>query len=149
MEGSSAIASASPVVSVGVAPLPKRTPPDVVEPDKTMNRLLPIDAIDWSTMNWAPWPTAIIMITAATPIIIPSMVRNARRRFAAIAGDAAIDEPDQPLCVGGDVRLVGNEDDGDAILLVQRHEQLHNLVAGVGIEISRRLVGQDEPRGVD
>ena len=54
-----------------------------------MNRLLPIEAIDLLTESSTPRPIASIRITAATPITMPSIVRAARMRLAAIAANAS------------------------------------------------------------
>ena len=87
--GSSAIAVASSSVSVGALPLPMRNPPCAAEPDSTMNRLLPIEAIDRLTESSTPRPIASIRITAATPMTMPSIVSAARMRLAAIAANAS------------------------------------------------------------
>ncbi len=49
---------------------------------------------------------------------------------------------------GGHVRVVGDDDDGDA-LAVQLLEQIEDLLAGVGVQRAGRLVGQDDIRPVD
>ena len=41
-------------------------------------RLVPADRTSCSTVSWAPFPSATIVITAATPMIIPSIVRIVR-----------------------------------------------------------------------
>ncbi|EXI76375.1 MAG: hypothetical protein AW07_00320 [Candidatus Accumulibacter sp. SK-11] len=51
---SSAIASASPMVSVGPPPPPLRSPPALVEPEMTIYRLLPIVLIVCATEYCAP-----------------------------------------------------------------------------------------------
>ena len=43
-------------------------------------------------------------------------------------------------------RVVGHHDDGHPLLPVQLVEQLHDLVAGLFIEVAGRFVGQDESR---
>ena len=53
------------------------------------------------------------------------------------------------LRIGGDVRLVRDEHDGDAVALIQFAEQRHDFLAGVGVEIAGRLVGQQQLGLVD
>ena len=47
----------------------------------------------------------------------------------------------------GDVVLMGNQDDGIA-LSVQALEQQHNFVASFGIQVSSRLVSQNDGGGI-
>ncbi len=54
----------------------------------------------------------------------------------------AIDEMHDALRIGGHVRLVGDHDDGDALVAVQRGQQLHDFVAALAVQIAGRLVGQ-------
>ncbi len=54
-----------------------------------------------------------------------------------------------PPAVFSDVRLVGHQDDRDALLHVQSLEDAHDLGAGLGIQVAGRLVGQDDARLVD
>ena len=55
---------------------------------------------------------------------------------------------DDALAVGGDVVLVGDQDDGDA-LAVEFLEDGHDLDAGAGIEVAGGFVGQHHGRLVD
>jgi hypothetical protein len=50
---------------------------------------------------------------------------------------------------GGDVQVVGDQHDGHALLGVQRLEQRHDLLAGAGVEVAGRLVGQQHLRVAD
>ena len=75
---SRAMASASSCVRVDCVPLPIRRPPDVLLPGKTIRRLLPMLAICSEILSLAPVPTASIVITAPTPMMIPSMVSAER-----------------------------------------------------------------------
>ena len=68
-------------VSVGFVPDPIRTPPEVAELERIIKRLLPIDSISFAILSLAPEPTASIMITALTPIIIPREVSIERILF--------------------------------------------------------------------
>jgi hypothetical protein len=54
-----------------------------------MNRLEPMVLIVCCTANCAPWPMAIMITTAPTPITMPSMVSAVRRRLAPIASQAS------------------------------------------------------------
>src|SRR5574339_882726 len=63
--------------------------------------------------------------------------------------DPAVAESDQPGAVLGDVRLVRDEDDGDAALDVETLEDSHYLDAGARIEVAGRLVREDDRRLVD
>src|SRR6185295_14502985 len=76
--GSLAISAASSGVSVLALPWPWRTPPCVKLPALTMIMLVPADWIWLSIELCAPVPSATIVITAATPMIIPSMVSAVR-----------------------------------------------------------------------
>ena len=81
-ESSFPMARASAIVSVGAPPKPDRSPPDVVLPGSTSSRFDPTEAI-WAEIRWfAPSPIATMMMTAATPMIIPSIVRMERILFA-------------------------------------------------------------------
>ena len=63
--------------------------------------------------------------------------------------DHAVLEVDGARAPGGDVALVGDDHDGDAALGAQAREHLHHLVAGRGVEVAGRLVGQQQRRLVD
>jgi len=81
-ESSFPIALASAIVNVWAPPNPERNPPDVVLPGITRRRFDPTEAI-WAEILWfAPSPIATMMITAATPMIIPKIVREDRILFA-------------------------------------------------------------------
>ena len=89
INGNLPMASASLMVTVGADPEPPRNPPADVEPDMTMNRLLPMDCTERLTLCFAPSPIASISTTAETPIIMPSMVSAVRMRFAPRARQAS------------------------------------------------------------
>jgi hypothetical protein len=74
------IASRSATVSVFVplSPVPLRTPPTFCAPALTNSRLVPMPSICAWTEACAPCPMLTIAITAETPMMIPSMVRDAR-----------------------------------------------------------------------
>src|SRR4051794_34636827 len=72
------MAARSSQVIVGIDPKPPWAPPEVVDPDMTISRFDPIAAYDCSTIALAPSPIATMAITAPTPMMIPSAVRNDR-----------------------------------------------------------------------
>jgi hypothetical protein len=72
------IASASSTVKVGTLPDPIRSPPLVELPDWTIKRFDPMPAICSVIRAFAPEPTAIMAITAPTPMMIPNMVKAER-----------------------------------------------------------------------
>ena len=76
------MALASAIVRVGVPPKPDRKPPEVVLPGRTRMRLEPMEAIWEAIRSFAPDPIATMAITAATPMIIPSIVRAERSLLA-------------------------------------------------------------------
>src|SRR5262245_59980257 len=65
-----------------------RTPPEVTDPGSSMIKFEPSDLICSSTRACAPAPTAIIVITAATPMMMPSMVSVLRSLFTRRARSA-------------------------------------------------------------
>ena len=65
-----------------------------------------------------------------------------------VGGDGAVADGDDAVGVLGDVGLVGDEDDGVA-LGVEIVEEGHDLVAGLGVEVSGGLVGEDDGGVVD
>ena len=120
------------------------------------------------TFSVVPLPMVIMAMTAATPMTMPSRVRNERstlrrtesrarrtvsqqHQAASIARrvglDVAVEEADGALRIGGDVGLVRDHHDGEAELAVERGEQRHDLVAACGVEIAGRLVGDAAAAG--
>jgi hypothetical protein len=85
---SAAMALASSCVSVATAPEPSRTPLLLMLPGSTMIRLLPILWICAWIRAVAPAPTPTMAITAATPMMMPSMVSAERMRFTFSARSA-------------------------------------------------------------
>ena len=82
------MALASSGTSVVTAPWPVRTPPKFMEPALTVTMLVPrLETCD-SMDARAPPPIAIITITAATPMMIPSEVSAERNRFLPMASKA-------------------------------------------------------------
>ena len=81
-------ARASATVSRISLPLAMRTPPRLRAPDITMNRLLPRELIWRSISACAPAPTVTMAITAATPMMMPSIVSTLRIRLTRRASRA-------------------------------------------------------------
>src|SRR5207249_2944529 len=69
-----------------------------------------------------------------------------RRPDRLVAQQAAVAKRQHPTRILGDIRLVSDEDDRDA-LAVQLLQEDEDLDAGPGVEVARRLVGQ-QYRGV-
>src|SRR5262249_20987792 len=112
-------------------------------------------------MYWSSPPVmATTAITGETPIRIPSTVRNDRSLVARrdanamrtasengmsgpplVALDLPVADVDRPVRALRDVALVGDEDDGVAVL-VELLEQPHDLFARGRVEVARRLVGE-------
>src|SRR5207249_3767487 len=63
--------------------------------------------------------------------------------------DQAVPHADDVTGVTGDAGVVRHQHDGDALLDVELLEHAQDLLAGVRIEITRRLVGEQERRIVD
>src|SRR3972149_5499087 len=120
----------------------------------------------------APAPRAIMVMTEATPMITPSMVRaertllrrRARRGRGGRSGppprvgaagdgglgeDASVAHQDHARRVLRDVVLVGDEDDREPPLPVEPLQDLHDLEAGPAVEVARGVVGEDHLRLVD
>src|SRR5262249_53899505 len=113
----------------------------------------------------SPSVMATTAITEETPIRIPSTVRSERSLLARsdanamrtasengmsgpplVALDLSVADVDRAVRVLRDVALVGDDDDGVAVL-VQLLEQPHDLLARGRVEVARGLVGQED-RGV-
>src|ERR1043166_2953220 len=93
------------------------------------------------------------LIPGARPRSIPERRGPAGGRGAAGGGglvgdDDAVAEDDHALGEFGDAGVVGDDDDGSPLDLVQMREDLHDLAAGVAVEVSGRLVGQEHRRVV-
>ncbi len=57
--------------------------------------------------------------------------------------DPAVEEVDDTVGIFGHVGLVGDHDDGDFLLAVETDQKVHDLVAGLGVDIAGRLVGEE------
>ena len=85
---SARMARRSSQVSVGNDPAPALAPPDVFAPDDTISTLVPIAENACSTRARAPSPIATIAITAATPMMMPSVVSSDRSLLRSSARSA-------------------------------------------------------------
>ena len=81
--------SASSSRSDAPVPAPPAKPPCLLLPAVTISMLEPSPAIDADTSFCTPPPIASIRITAATPMIMPSMVSAERSRLATSADHAS------------------------------------------------------------
>ena len=73
--------------------------------------------------------------------------RPAGRRSGPVVGvvaDQAVADPDDPVGVGGDGRVVRHQDDREAVLGVELAEEVEDLPAGLRVEVAGRLVGDQE-----
>ena len=68
--------------------VPRRTPPVVLLPERTMIRFEPRLWICSATRAWAPVPTPTIAMTALTPMMMPSIVSALRSLFTRSARPA-------------------------------------------------------------
>src|SRR5438105_2622867 len=153
------MAVASSCVRLARVPAPARTPPLWLEPGSIVSTSVPSPwkrAVTWAL---APWPRPTMAITAATPMMIPSVVSTLRPLLAPIASSAdgtlcAKRLPPRPAGKGG--RIVGQHHagavdqrpgDGDALLLAPG--QLARAVVGPIAESDRgqRLQGPLAARG--
>src|SRR3712207_4001869 len=146
--------------------------PAVSRPGTTMSRLEPRPSTCCSICRLVPVPMATSATTAPTPITTPSMVRMLRSRLARSASratrqasailtgrppasrgvrrgdDQAVAHDDLPAGPGGDLAVVGDQDDGDTVG-VQRFEQRQHGLAGGRVEVAGGLVGQQHRRAGD
>src|SRR5664280_1629376 len=129
----------------------------------------------WLAMAEAvPLLTAIMMMTADTPMMMPSMVRSERTLFLPTASqeirmtsamfivpflirqwmalavmyhriDMAILQVDDPLGVLCHHRVVRHDDNGGA-LVMQFQQQLHDLFPGMAVQVAGGFVGDDHDR---
>src|ERR1035438_1234193 len=62
--------------------------------------------------------------------------------------DLAVADMDDAMGIFGDVRLVGDQDNGVAVG-VQSVKEGHDLQAGLGVQVAGGLVGEDDGGAVD
>jgi hypothetical protein len=66
-----------------------------------------------------------------------------------VVDDGAVPEPDQPVAAGGDLRVMGGDDNRHLVLAAQPGRQAENCGAATGVQVAGRLVGEKQRRGVD
>ena len=66
------------------------------------------------------------------------------RRLGHLVDDAAVTEEDHAVGVRRRVGVVGDHDDRLAVLADRPAEEVEDLGTGPGVEVSRRLVGEDD-----
>src|SRR5688572_16551424 len=140
---------------------------------KTKNTFEPSELICSSMSAVTPLPSVTMVITAATPMMMPSVVRKLLRMWRLISRNAssrvvpnmsvrsrrferlaramaALDSLDQAVLEVDDglgelrhLGLVRNHQDGDPGL-VELDEEFHDLERALGIEVAGRLVGEQD-----
>src|SRR5512139_2427858 len=130
----------SPMLTMAItAPTPMMMP-KAVRNDRILFRLRARSA---TRSVWAPC-RRVLLIMAVTPW------RSAPPGSGPLLpDDHAVLEVDPGAGPGRDVGLVGDHDDGQALLLVEGLEDVHDLRARLAVEIAGRLVGQDQGRIVE
>src|SRR5438876_2331199 len=88
------------------------------------------------------------LVVAMMNSVMSTVARIGILGLGLVADNDAVFERDDPFGVGGDVGIMGDDDDRHA-LTVQLDEQLHDRLSGVGVERAGRLVGEQEQRLVD
>ena len=78
------------------------------------------------------------------------MARTGHTAKGASSGSSAAGQPpvhqhDGAVAAGGQPGVVGDDEAGAAVVLVELTQQAEHLVGGHGVEVARGLVGQDEP----
>ncbi len=66
-----------------------------------------------------------------------------------VLDDLSVHQPNNPISVGCTHGVVSHHEDGHAQLLTALSEQSHDAMARGRIEVSRRLVAQDDTRARD
>ena len=69
--------------------------------------------------------------------------RHGGSEVSRVRHDGAVTKHDDSLCVASHVRVVGNQDHRDVLLFVQFTEKADDFTAGLGIEVTRRLVAHE------
>ena len=57
-----------------------------------------------------------------------------------------LDQLHNSIGVGGNGRIMSHHDYSELVLFIQGPQQLHDLAASLAIEVTSRLIGQDEVR---
>src|SRR4051812_20196885 len=142
--GSCLSALASSGVSVVELPWPMRTPPEEKLPALIMIMLVPADLTRSSIVVRAPVPSATMVMTAPTPMIMPSMVRMVRSllRLSALSAIRRVMKIDMSASVRcrGRLRRSGLHQGGGQVRRVvfrrrQRLQLLGRHAADRGIDL--------------
>jgi hypothetical protein len=75
--------------------------------------------------------------------------RRCRFGHPFVGDDFAVTHGHDAVGIGGDIGLVGNEEDRDSLFAIEREERFHDLVRRSRIEIAGRLVGEKKARCID
>src|SRR5512135_929222 len=127
------ILAPSPMLTMAMtAPTPMMMPRAV----RNVRILLRVKARRATLRVWVKCRTALFMMT-----LYPSPLRRLSRDL--LADDEPVLEVDPLPGPRGDVRLVGDHDHGDVLLVVELLEDGHDLEAGLAVEVAGGLVGQD------
>ena len=102
----------------------------------------------------AAMPMAMAAVWNSSRRRNPRLSRQAMRRVhtgsAVRVGDhGAGPQADDAVAAPGQVGVVGDQHQGGARLLVQLEQQVGDRGAGVGVEVARRLVGEEDARPMD
>src|ERR671932_1934524 len=104
--------------------------------------------------RYGPLGPSRVQIPPPPPLRIEAAGRrNGRRlrlgRSTVVVRNAAVAELDRPIAPACDGRIVGGDEDGHAVQPAQLEEELDDVLAGLGVEVPGRLVGEQEPWLVD
>ena len=77
-------------MSVIALPVPRFTPPVVVDPEKIISVLAPMLAMPFCKMAFDPWPISVMAMTAATAMMTPRADSPDRILFRRSAPDSAV-----------------------------------------------------------
>src|SRR5436190_489470 len=132
-------------VSVLSEPFPPFTPDGPFVTPPWMKTVVPRVLSSLLMYASAPCVSVSAAITAATPIKMPSAVKNERPRFA---HNTSIAKSHSPPGILSEIRVMGHEHDSQS-LLIQRLQDTHDLHTGVTIQVPRRLIRQQQRRPID
>src|SRR5215472_10462442 len=74
---------------------------------------------------------------------------NPRWRGVSILDDPAVQQMDLPLAAFGDARIVRDQEQGGAVPCLMLEQAIDDEPAGGGVEIPRRLIGEQQFRPGD
>ena len=143
------MASTSSAVSVGAPPTPMLTPPRRKLPARTLIRFVPALRIWVSISSCAPRPSATIVMTAETPMIMPSMVSPVRSllRPSALSATRIVASRDNRCTSAGGVRHRRRPGAGRPLArvgLVADDQAVVELYDAVSVACNRVVVGDED-----